>query len=473
MGCGGPANLYACRTSHSLLDLLSLLCRSTMLERPPPPRIPLPKGWQRYVKSAVLQAISPAHYAIVFARSWAADSVNARVRLAAENDRLHEECALLREEIRLKDHRIAQIPPQRRPHYDPQERMAILELRAARGWSLKQTADTFFLTPATMASWMKRVDEQCPEAFLQLREPVNKYPDFVRYTVQRLKTLSPSMGKVKIAETLSRAGLHLGVTTVGPILKEHPHPGPDDAVPSTRVVTAKRPNHVWHVDLTAVPTCAGFWTLWMPFSLPQCWPFCWSVAVVIDRYSRRIVGMAIFSSNPTSLSVERFLKRVIDGASTTPQYIVSDKGPRFWCDLFKDWCDRQGITPRLGAVGQHGSIALVERFILTLKNECTHIILVPLHSEAFRQELQFIADWYAGNQPHSSLQGNTPNEVYHGVPPANQRPRIEPRVRWPRRAPCAFPHAPVAGNCGAIIRLDVRYHGERKHLPVVALRRAA
>jgi transcriptional regulator with XRE-family HTH domain len=102
--------------------------------------------------------------------------------------------------------------------------MAILELRAARGWSLKQTADTLLVTPATIASWVKRIDENGPDALLQLREPVNKFPDFVRYIVQRLKTLSPSMGKVKIAEALSRAGLHLGVTTVGRILKEAPQP---------------------------------------------------------------------------------------------------------------------------------------------------------------------------------------------------------------------------------------------------------
>ena len=98
--------------------------------------------------------------------------------------------------------------------------MAILELRAARGWSLKQTADTFLVTPATIASWVKRIDDQGTNGLLQLRQPVNKFPDFVRYIVQRLKTLSPSMGKVKIAETLCRAGLHLGVTTVGRILKE-------------------------------------------------------------------------------------------------------------------------------------------------------------------------------------------------------------------------------------------------------------
>ena len=36
-------------------------------------------------------AIALAHYAIVYARAWAADSINTRVRLSAENDRLQEE----------------------------------------------------------------------------------------------------------------------------------------------------------------------------------------------------------------------------------------------------------------------------------------------------------------------------------------------------------------------------------------------
>ncbi|MCP4897082.1 MAG: hypothetical protein GY906_08910, partial [bacterium] len=76
-----------------------------MFTTPQPPGIPLPKGWQDCVKSAVLHALALAHYAIVSARARAADSINARVRLAAQNDRLHEECALLREELRIKDAR--------------------------------------------------------------------------------------------------------------------------------------------------------------------------------------------------------------------------------------------------------------------------------------------------------------------------------------------------------------------------------
>ena len=62
------------------------------------PRIPLPKAWTRQVRSAMLHLISLAQYVTVYTRSWAVDSMNGRVRLKAENDRLRQEIALLREE---------------------------------------------------------------------------------------------------------------------------------------------------------------------------------------------------------------------------------------------------------------------------------------------------------------------------------------------------------------------------------------
>ena len=84
--------------------------------------------------------------------------------------------------------------------------MAILELRAARGWSKQKTADSFHLTAATIATWMRRLDETGPDVLVQLPEPVNRFPDFIRYAVQQLKSLCPNMGKVKIAEVLARGG---------------------------------------------------------------------------------------------------------------------------------------------------------------------------------------------------------------------------------------------------------------------------
>ena len=265
------------------------------------PQIPLPRNWHSHVKSAVLHTISLAHFSLVHARGMTAGHIRRRVRLAAQNERLLEECALLREEIRIKDARMDHITPHRRPRYGPCERMTILELCVARGWSLMQAADTFRVAAATIASWSARLDEGGPAALLQLPGPVNRYPDFVRYLVQRLKTLCPAMGKVRIADTLCRADLHLEATTVGRILKEERISDPgDDESPLCHVVTARGPNHVWHVDLTVVPTSSGFWTPWSPFSLPQHWPFCWWVGIVLDHCSRSVLGTRAFKECPSA-----------------------------------------------------------------------------------------------------------------------------------------------------------------------------
>jgi transposase len=304
-------------------------------------RIQLPEHWPATVKSAVLQVISLAQYATAYTRGWAANSPNARVRLKAEKDRSDAELEQTREEMRIKDARMGSLDPHRRPNYPPPERMAILAMKTARGWSLEQTARRFLVSPATIASWMKRLDEQGPQALVQLQgQPVNKFPDFVRTVVQRLKTLAPTMGKVKIAQTLARAGLHLGTTTVGRMLKggqkaSDPTLAPSDGpAPATnlspggtsdtitkgsanappakqRVVTAKYPNHVWHVDLTVVPTGPGMWCSWLPFALPQRWPFCFWVAVVVDHFSRRAMGCTALKEQPTSQAVRAFLGRAI------------------------------------------------------------------------------------------------------------------------------------------------------------------
>lgn len=284
---------------------------------------------------------------MAYTRGWAANSINARIRLRAQLDQANQEIVCLRKEIGIKDARLEQIDPHRRPHYPPTQRMAILELRAARNWSLQKTATVFLVTPATIASWMKRLDEQGPDALIQLRQPVNRFPDLVRYAVQRLKRLCPSMGKVKIAQVLASAGLHLWPTTVGRIINDTPPPkGRSGAESTGRVVTAKRPNHVWHVDLSAVPFASGFCTSWLPFSLPQLWPFCWWIAVAIDHYSRRVMGFARFERRPNSEAVRAFLGRTIRANQSTPKCIISDKGPQFWCDGFKTWCKNRDIKPR-------------------------------------------------------------------------------------------------------------------------------
>ena len=181
-----------------------------------------PKHWTRSIQTALVHVMSLAHYALVHTRSWAADGSNDRVRLAGKSDQLDHEIRLLREVIRIKDARLARIPALRRPHYQPTERLAILELRALRSWSLAQTAKVFHVTPATVGSWCSRLDQDGPTALLRTSVPVNRFPDFVRYLVKRLQVLCPRLGKVKIAQMLARSGLHLGTTSVGRMRRESP-----------------------------------------------------------------------------------------------------------------------------------------------------------------------------------------------------------------------------------------------------------
>jgi transposase InsO family protein len=377
--------------------------------------IPLPKGWSRRVRSAIIQVISLAHFSLVATRSWAANNWNARVRLKQKNAHLRQELALLREEMRLKDARMARIPAQRRPHYLSIERFAILELRAARGWSQAQTAERLLVTPLTVASWMSRLDEGGPRAILQVRRPVNRFPDFVAYIVRRLKVLCPSLGQAKIAQILCRAGLHLGSTTVRRMLRDAPRKPPVAAcVEVARIVTANRPNHVWHLDLTTVPTSLGFWTAWLPFALPRPWPFCWRLVLSVDHYARRVVGFRAFPQQPSSEAVRLFAQHAVREAKVAPTHLVTDRGEQFRSRGFRQWCRRRGIAQRFGAVGKHGSIAVIERFIRTMKEECTRRLLVPYDRRSRQREISLYVSWYNAHRPHALLEARTPNEVYYG-----------------------------------------------------------
>ncbi len=147
-------------------------------------------------------------------------------------------------------------------------------------------------------------------------------------------------------------------------------------------------------------------------------------------------------NSQTSIQVRTFLGRLC--AEAKPKYIICDKGSQFWCDGFKAWCKRKDIKPRFGAVGKCGSIAVIERFILSLKSEGLRRILVPLRKKAYRR-----------------------------IAPANKRPRREPRTRWPRDATCAGPKAKLRGDPGVRLELTVTHHDDQQHLPIIRLKRVA
>jgi hypothetical protein len=185
------------------------------------------------------------------------------------------------------------------------------------------------------------------------------------------------------------------------------------------------------------------------------------------------MGFAIFRSPPTSMAIRTFLGRVIHSAGSAPKYLISDKGSQFWpAHGYKHWCRKHNIQPRFGALGQHGSIAVLERTIRTIK-ELLRLLIVPTRRTDMRWEIGLLISWYNHHRPHMTLGGKTPDEVYCRLFPANRRPRLEPRARWPRGSPCAKPQVLVAGSRGARFAVEVERLDPEMHLPVVRLRRAA
>jgi len=123
------------------------------------PKLPLPRGWKRRVRSSVLHIVTTVRFGCM-PRSTAGTT----------------KIALLQEELRIQNARMDRVPPHPRPHYTPLERMSILELRAARAWSARQAAERFHVTPTTLGSWKARIDEYGPNAMqMASRARVTQY----------------------------------------------------------------------------------------------------------------------------------------------------------------------------------------------------------------------------------------------------------------------------------------------------------
>ena len=311
-------------------------------------------------------------------------------------------------------------------------------------------------------------------------QPVNKFPEAVSYLVQRLKVLCPALGKRKIAAKLARAGLHLSPSSVARMLVKPPAARP--APPETKARSAgKAPRHRQAAEprlarrldrhahrrrfldvLAAIRAAAALAVLLVAGG--RCRPF-----LAPGPGHHHVLLSAVVQGGTCVLGPhdqqDRRERPSTSSATAASSSIVTD---------FAQWCKSKGIQPpRYGALGQHGSIAVVERCIRTIKEHLRQLAAIPYSRRSTQRELNLIAEWYNEHRPHDSLGGRTPNEVFYDRHPANRRPRYEPRERWPRGSPCAKPWALVRGRPGARLELEISHHGGRRHLPIVTLRRAA
>ena len=206
-----------------------------------------------------------------------------------------------------------------------------------------------------------------------------------------LRAAGVQVGRKRVARLLKQAGLQ-GVSRrkwpVTTIRAVHARPAPDLV---QRAFTASGPNQLWVADITYIPTWSG--TLYL--------------AVVLEVWSRRIIGWAMATHLRTSLVVAAFDMAI---AQRRPQAVIhhSDQGCQYTAIAFGHRCREANVRPSMGSVGDCYDNAMCESFFATLECELLDRVTLRTPSEARAAVFDFIEGWYNPTRRHSSLDYESP-----------------------------------------------------------------
>jgi putative transposase len=153
-----------------------------------------------------------------------------------------------------------------------------------------------------------------------------------------------------------------------------------------RDFTVDGPDRLWVADITYVPTGAGFLYL----------------AVVLDAWSRRVVGWAMATHLRTEL-VLAALDMVLE--QRRPHGVIhhSDHGCQYTAIAYGQRCLAFGVRPSMGSVGDAYDNAMAESFFATLEKELLNRRRFKTQAEAKMAVFEWLEGWYNPHRRHSSL----------------------------------------------------------------------
>jgi len=170
-----------------------------------------------------------------------------------------------------------------------------------------------------------------------------------------------------------------------------------DAVPAYDLVdrnfVADAPDRLWMADITYVPTWAGFLFL----------------AIVLDAWSRRIVGWAMATHLRTELVLDALEMALL---RRRPVDVIhhSDHGCQYTSIAFGKRCKQAGVRPSMGSVGDAYDNAMCESFFASLECELIDRRRFQSRSEAELSVFEYIEGFYNPRRRHSALGYLSPND---------------------------------------------------------------
>jgi len=222
-------------------------------------------------------------------------------------------------------------------------------------------------------------------------------------------------GSPRIHQDLRAHGLRVGRHRVARLMRLHGLRSvrrrtwrpPAGALPAVvranilrRAFTATRPNEKWAADITYVPTRQGWLYL----------------AVVIDLYSRRVVGWAMDAPRTTALTLTALEMALRQRPVLAGLLHHSDRGSQYGAVTYQHRLVSCGIRGSMSRPGNCWDNAVVESFFATLKTELIHQRQYATRQEARADIFEYVEGFYNRSRRHSRLGYRSPMDFEHQYP---------------------------------------------------------
>jgi putative transposase len=154
-----------------------------------------------------------------------------------------------------------------------------------------------------------------------------------------------------------------------------------------RDFTASHPNEKWTGDITAVWTYEGWLYL----------------AVVLDLFSRRVIGWAMAATQDETLIEAAFRMALLARHPAGGVLFHSDRGSQYTSDAYRDLLASVKVTRSMSRTGNCYDNAVTESFFGTLKGECLERASFQTRSQARQVIFEFVECFYNRVRRHSAL----------------------------------------------------------------------
>jgi putative transposase len=208
-----------------------------------------------------------------------------------------------------------------------------------------------------------------------------------------LHSLGVGVGRKRVARLMKQAGLRGAHRRRSLITTKRDFQAQSAPDLVQRHFEAEAPNRLWVADITYVPTLEGFLFL----------------AIVLDAFSRRVVGWAMEDHLRTELVLAALQMAY---TQCDPEGVIhhSDHGCQYTSVEFGRRCRKWGVRPSMGTVGDCFDNAMAESFFASLECEWLEQHRFNTKAEAERSVFQYIEGFYNPHRLHSSLGYLSPGE---------------------------------------------------------------